>query len=349
MARAGVTYNDIAKAAEAIKGSGQEPTVDRVREHLGTGSKSTIAPLLKRWRSNNGDPDNSNGLPNDLIDVVKSLHERVQQMADHKIEQARTEFNSITEGLRGELKEALNTITQLTSRQQELEQQVLNVQEHNKSLSQSLEASRIASAKSEFQRDEAQSRIIELKATEAELKQENHDIRDHFEHYQQRTADDRQLERDQFRSTNQHLQDQIQSLTSQLTKAESQISAQIEERNHHQAVIDELSTGNQALQQNLVTKDMEIDALSGKSQTLKEANLKLNSQSDKLQQRLNSLIGLHSVADKEVEVLKHSLEKTESELREARDKITLLTDENKVILQEKAILQGQFKQLESSL
>ncbi|GGZ80154.1 DNA-binding protein [Paraglaciecola sp. Hal342] len=51
MARAGVTYHDIAKAAEAIKTHGQEPTVDRVREHLGTGSKSTIAPLLKRWRS----------------------------------------------------------------------------------------------------------------------------------------------------------------------------------------------------------------------------------------------------------------------------------------------------------
>ncbi|WP_367808690.1 DNA-binding protein, partial [Alteromonas macleodii] len=41
MARAGVTYHDVAKAAEAIKSRHQEPTVDRVREHLGTGSKST--------------------------------------------------------------------------------------------------------------------------------------------------------------------------------------------------------------------------------------------------------------------------------------------------------------------
>jgi hypothetical protein len=29
MARAGVTYHDIAKAAEAVKTQGQEPTVDR--------------------------------------------------------------------------------------------------------------------------------------------------------------------------------------------------------------------------------------------------------------------------------------------------------------------------------
>ena len=66
MARAGVTYHDVAKAAEAIKSQRQEPTVDRVREHLGTGSKSTIAPLLKRWRSDNGEAVDTGGLPNDL-------------------------------------------------------------------------------------------------------------------------------------------------------------------------------------------------------------------------------------------------------------------------------------------
>jgi len=94
MARAGVTYHDISKAAEAIKTQGQEPTVDRVREHLGTGSKSTIAPLLKRWRSDNGEAAAVSGLPNDLVEVVKALHERVQQMADHRIEQASQEFET---------------------------------------------------------------------------------------------------------------------------------------------------------------------------------------------------------------------------------------------------------------
>jgi len=98
MARAGVTYHDVAKAAEAIKSQRQEPTVDRVREHLGTGSKSTIAPLLKRWRSDNGEAADIGGLPNDLIEVVKSLHERVQQMADHRIEQARQEFEGFNKG-----------------------------------------------------------------------------------------------------------------------------------------------------------------------------------------------------------------------------------------------------------
>ena len=116
MARSGVTYHDVAKAAEAIKSQRQEPTVDRVREHLGTGSKSTIAPLLKRWRSDNGEAADIGGLPNDLIEVVKSLYERVQQMADHRIEQARQEFEGFNQELRKELTDAKNTIVQLTAR-----------------------------------------------------------------------------------------------------------------------------------------------------------------------------------------------------------------------------------------
>ena len=53
--------------------------------------------------------------------------------------------------------------------------------------------------------------------------------------------------------------------------------------------------------------------------------------------------------DKQVAVLSHALETTKAELKTAQDKVAFLTDENKVILQEKAVIQGQFKQLQSSL
>lgn len=54
-------------------------------------------------------------------------------------------------------------------------------------------------------------------------------------------------------------------------------------------------------------------------------------------------------ADKELAVLSHALEATKTELKTTQDKVTYLTDENKVILQEKAVIQGQFKQLQGSL
>lgn len=349
MARVGVNYFDVAKAAEAIKTQSQEPTVDRVRERLGTGSKSTIAPLLKRWRSDNSDSADVSGLPNDLVEVVKSLHQRVQQMADHRIEQARQEFKASSDELQKELAEDRNTILQLTARQQDLERQIVRITDEKNLQGKSLEDTRVHLAKIESQRDEATARVSELKETVAELKQENRDIRDHFEHYQQRTAEDRQLERDQFRATNQQLQTESQRLAQQLGSAEAQILEQIKERSHYQSSIDDLSAKQRLLQQQLSSKDNELGVLNEKYQYKKLRSQKLDEQNNELQQRLNSLIGMHSEADKEIEVLKLTLKKSASELCDIKDKNSLLTEENKLILQEKAILQGQFTQLQSSI
>lgn len=44
-----------------------------------------------------------------------------------------------------------------------------------------------------------------------------------------------------------------------------------------------------------------------------------------------------------------ALEDANTRLKASQDKVELLSDENKVILQEKAVIQGQFKQLQNSL
>jgi len=48
-------------------------------------------------------------------------------------------------------------------------------------------------------------------------------------------------------------------------------------------------------------------------------------------------------------VLSQALKITKTELKTTQDKVAFLADENKVILQEKAMIQGQFKQLQGSL
>ena len=52
MGRAGILYSDVARVATQLVEAGNLPTVDTVRAALGgTGSKSTIAPYLKRWKA----------------------------------------------------------------------------------------------------------------------------------------------------------------------------------------------------------------------------------------------------------------------------------------------------------
>jgi len=41
MGRIGITYQDVAKAIPTLQGQQKNPTVDNIRELLGTGSKST--------------------------------------------------------------------------------------------------------------------------------------------------------------------------------------------------------------------------------------------------------------------------------------------------------------------
>ncbi|AEA97257.1 MULTISPECIES: DNA-binding protein [Gammaproteobacteria] len=349
MARAGVTYHDVAKAAEAIKSQRQEPTVDRVREHLGTGSKSTIAPLLKRWRSDNGEAVDTGGLPNDLIEVVKSLHERVQQMADHRIEQVRQEFEGFNKALRKELSDAKNTIVQLTARQQDLDSQIERQNKEKGETEKSLEDVRISLVKAESQRDEAIARTTELKESVAELKQENKDIREHFEHYQQRTAEDRQQEREQFRTVTQGLKDQVRDLQHRLTQAEFKASELFDANAQLQSDAGKLEQANATLNRELNGKIEDIQNL---KRDLEDALTKCRDfqhKNEQLAENAAVITTQKADVDKQVAVLTQALETTKAELKVCQDKIAFLTDENKVILQEKAMILGQFKQLQGSL
>ncbi len=349
MARAGVTYYDVTKAAETIKAGGQEPTVDRVREQLGTGSRSTIAPLLKRWRSDNDSDADVSGLPHDLVDVVKSLHERMQQMADQRIEQARQEFEALNDERHKRLTEANTTIVQLTARQQDMGAQLELLNEEKSQQNRTLEDTRVALAKAESQRDEAITRSAELKETVTELRQENRDIRNHFEHYQQRTAEDRQQERDQFRAANQQLGDQVQNLQGQLTQAESRESGLTDANAKIQRTVDELQQTNATLSSEVSRKIEDIQSLTRDVEEASTRSREYQHKNDQLTEKVAVIIGAKAEAETKVAVLSRALEDANIRLKASQDKMDLLTDENKMILQEKAVIQGQFKQLQSSL
>jgi colicin import membrane protein len=50
MARSGITYNEVITAIDSIIMNGEEPTIQRIRECLGTGSPNTIHKYLVAWR-----------------------------------------------------------------------------------------------------------------------------------------------------------------------------------------------------------------------------------------------------------------------------------------------------------
>ncbi len=349
MARIGVTYSDIAKAAETIKSHGQEPTVDRVREYLGTGSKSTIAPHLKQWRNSNTDLKNNDELPDDLLKVVKSLYDRIQNAADFKINQVTESFKSEKETLSHKLNDTKNHIAQLLSQQNKLEQKLKNTEGENKSLSNSADSLKQSLDKTEFEHIQAQSRIEELKVTIGELKHENKDIRDHFEHYQQHIADNHQQEREQFRLANEQLQNQIQDLSLRYAESEKQLNEQRGEGSKKHKIIEQLQTQNQTLVYEKDQNQSEVNLLNDQLTSYNKKHQKLNEQKKLIQDELKFLASEHTETQHEIKLLQHILEQTKSELFDSKDKVAIQDNDYKILLQEKSVIQGQLKQLQSSL
>jgi len=70
MGRPGITQKDVEQAANELRSRGKNPTVDNVRELLGTGSKSTITRHLRRWKDEHS-PKNEN--KDDLQNQVSQL------------------------------------------------------------------------------------------------------------------------------------------------------------------------------------------------------------------------------------------------------------------------------------
>ena len=142
-------------------------------------------------------------------------------------------------------------------------------------------------------------------------------------------------EREQFRSVNQGLNDQIQDLQHRLAQAESRASELFDANVQLQRHADELKRANGALNSDVKGKIEDVQNL---KHELEEAVAKCREyqhQNDHLAQNMAVLTTQKADVDKQVAVLSQTLETTKTELKTTQDKAALLIDENKVILQEK--------------
>lgn len=88
MARPGVTYMEVAEAAEDILGQGKTPTIEQIRQKLGTGSSTTIANHLRDWKQRLAGLDVAtikDKLPQDLMTIVKGLWDKVIDQSQEQI------------------------------------------------------------------------------------------------------------------------------------------------------------------------------------------------------------------------------------------------------------------------
>ena len=138
MARLGVTKDDVFAACKTLLKDGMNLTVANVREELGTGSYTTILPLIDQFRTSMNEeavkPDDSiSGMPNLPSELSDQGAKLIQDIWSQATTQAQKQINEITLQFKkelGDLAETLNSkteeldqaVTDLTSLETEFEQ-----------------------------------------------------------------------------------------------------------------------------------------------------------------------------------------------------------------------------------
>jgi len=99
MARPGITSTDVYNAANRLNVMGINPTIESIRNEIGSiGSSSTIAPLLKAWKENHLSGDTA-GLPAHLHQAILSVYEQMKADKESELEKIREIHQKTEAGL----------------------------------------------------------------------------------------------------------------------------------------------------------------------------------------------------------------------------------------------------------
>ena len=349
MSRNGITYPDVARYAEELTAGGTEPTIERIRIQLKTGSNSTIGAHLRTWRARR-DPllqlATKEKIPEELIILLKGLWERV-------IAQAEAQVETIKNDTQQEFAQKMQVIQQLQRDNARLQQSDIQLKHARDGLTQEklalekmIAESRTEIATVQAKHDGLIQQLADKQTRIEELHRQNKQIQANLEHYQaaqllQRQQDQQhaeQRERELMQAVqghkieNEQLKKQksgLQQSHDQLQSAQSNVQALLEKVTlHDERISAELLEVNAALTKKMVSEDhwkTQHDSMHVKWEEQIKASVELQSQNA---------------------VLSHKLVTVEAQLADLADQNKLFAHDKWILGQEKAQLFGQLKQLQ---
>lgn len=165
MARSGVQYEDVQRAIDDLLARGESPSVQKVREVLGTGSFTTISEHLREWRTRreeNRDVPPPRGMPAALQELAEALWQKAEESANAALAHYREEADGRVEAAEARVAEARRQAEDASQREAALAAHLTHTE-------QRLEERSAALAHCEAERDQLDSRVRRLESRRAEL------------------------------------------------------------------------------------------------------------------------------------------------------------------------------------
>ncbi len=307
MARLGVDYETIKQAAVKLLSQGMAPSVQKIREALGTGSNTTIAEHLKVWRDEYAKktihhlPAN---MPKELISAFEVLWQTAMEQAQNQLAEYKKAIESEREVLLQkdhDTEKSLNDKTQkIADLTASMEQEVVNKQKLDVELA--IISERLSKQADEF--------VLQKNQYEDRLK---------------RAYD----ERDNFISQNQLLQNEIKSLQEKISTQHDRHQNLISHQNalHEQSEIRWLNLIDQSKQETKeIQKKFEIFRNNSNEQT-NQLKFELSTAKQNLHEKSLNL----KIAMDQIDQIKQATKILELEISDA--KITIVKLQEKINLQ----------------
>ena len=351
MARPGVTYQDIANAAHELKGQEKNITIENVRSILGTGSIGTINLHLRKWKETQATTHkiaSQENLPENLIALMKGLWEGV-------ITQSSEKFHSVEEAYKNEileLKAELEKYKNNNQRWQKLfnqwQQEKASLANEKLTLEQALEFSHKENQSLQGKQDNLLSQLQEKGERIDELHRLHQQTQYNLEHYRESAREQRLLDQQKFESEKQQYLAENKTLKEEVATKHQQLSV-IQQENIKLVETNQIFKKNNTQYQNENKQLNEARIEAEKKcheylitcQTYENQNKKFYAT---INEHANQLIE-HQAENK---ILLNKLGDLTNELSTIKDQHKLASHEKWEIMQEKASLEGQLKQMQKS-
>jgi DNA repair exonuclease SbcCD ATPase subunit len=218
MARAGIYKSEVLRARDKLRATGRNPSIDAVREELGTGSKSTIHRYLKEIEEEEGGATGTRVAVSEAIqDLVERLAARVNEEAEERVTTAQARHaEQLTQ--QQQAAAALKTEAQATRQQLEQTQRAVADEKagHGKT-SEALSGKTLECTQLIQQVADLQERIAVEERHRESLEEKHQHARQALEHFRESSKEQREQDQRKHEQQVQYLQAELRTVNEALT------------------------------------------------------------------------------------------------------------------------------------
>lgn len=314
MPRHGITYNDIANAAAKLLADNKTVTVSNIREVTQTGSLSTIASHLRRWRTQQTQQGQSllkSELPEALTHALQGLWSAVTAEANEKIEFATNKCTEETAAAHKKTQQLAEKCQQWLEKHEQLNNEHNDLTERHKKLIKQRVDCEQQLALIQNEKKSLQQHIEDKQQHIDELNHLHQQTQTNYEHYQEQMKEQRDAEQQQF--------------TNQMSLLQQSNGQLLQEKN----ILNQQLLAQQQQNQTLLSNNMKFTTSLAKLEQENQALEKTLEQHLKLEKSHKILEELNIEQRFEIKLLNQK-QKTEEKLKQDLiEKINTIEHDNK--------------------